>query len=68
MATEEKSKRQHSPEPEEDDEDEFVGPMPVQQKLKKRKGIFDFLLCFYAGYQDNEFMRDSEAYSSDFFE
>ena len=46
MATINVTKRLHSPDHEEDDEDEFVGPMPAQQKPKKKKGMFSLLLWF----------------------
>ena len=39
MATGGNSKRVHTPDPEEEEEDEFVGPIPMQQKPKKRRGI-----------------------------
>ena len=38
MASTEKSKRTHSPDHEEEDNDSFVGPMPVPQKAKKKRG------------------------------
>ena len=46
MATGGNSKGEHTPDPEEEEEDEFVGPIPIQQKTKKRRGLLIKYHCF----------------------